>query len=156
MTQEVIRTGADATFFGAIGYGCMEGLKQGIAAFRTSKLAYLGKEPQFFTNVTSLNPLQIGGICALFVVVDLVAKKALQELYGNQENIPIFIVGRLAASIAVTGVISALLGATPGVGFACGVIVIAMAIYAFIQKVAGAFHWGRYSTLGPTRMDALV
>lgn len=147
MIKEIAKTTVDTTLFGAIGYGCAELVKIGANAFRASKLTYFAQEPLFVKDILSINSLQIGATCALFVLVDTLAKKVFDKMLEKEADLPLPVLGRVVTSIAVTSLIATAVGLTSSVAVASGVIVVSMSIYALIQKLATAYNWGRYENI---------
>lgn len=144
-TIEMRNTAANAGVFGAIGYGIVEALKNGATALGSSKMTYFAKDVLPIGDVLSLNAMHLGGVSALFVIIDAVARKLINHVNGRETNPPVLELARVTGTIALTGAISAALGITATAAAASGFIVVSMAVYALVQRLVEAFNYGAYS-----------
>jgi len=123
MSDEVKNVAINAGIFGAIGYGTIELVRWGTAA--------LVRAPDFFHHVASLNPLHFSGVCALFVVVDAVARSIIKEHTRAHD------IARIAGSVVVTSIVAKAIGLTACAFTTGGAIVIALGVYALVLRLLG-------------------
>lgn len=144
-TIEMRNTLANAGVFGGIGYGLTEALKEGAKAVGSSKVAFFAKDALPLGNILAMNPLHTGGVTGLFVLIDALARRIINNLNGREKNPMVLDLARMSGSVALTGLATTALGITTSIGAAAGLIVVALATYAVVQRVVESFHAGVYN-----------
>lgn len=137
--KDVINGGLHSAFFGAVGYGCVEGAKYGISVFRSIQWTNL-TEPAFFKTIESVNATHVGIVCVIFTVVDLVTEVLFKAAFKNYAHRCDFVLARLAVSIISTAAIAMATGLVQSLGVASIAIITAIIAYSVIKQIALAYN----------------